>query len=574
MSPEHTQEFLAALTAAQEELDRLERSSQTGVDSATQAFRDLASAADGVLKKASVIVGCVEKDNMEAALAKVQALFASMKVFLERRLVAASAVLDKLQEQEKLLGELSHITRRQENIAHHLRALSVLTDVEVARLAGVGGDFHVLAQELAAFSKSLAQQTRELAADNEGRKQTVRQTRRAMAAAVPQLRGEVAHMQQEMGSALQGIQDRLSREAGIPEQFRVGAEKTSGQIAGVVAAIQTHDITRQQLEHVQKSLGLIASRWGSGEEEISAMARAHGGLKIQLSQLENVKQTLVGWTSQIGRCMADIPKLSASELMSIGPVVLEQERGLSSQLMHIEQLQEKSREHSDRLQEALGDLSSLMELVNVHLKKSQTILGRLQLLMFNSMIEAHRLRERGAAVSAIANLIRDVAQEWKMVAASSRQTLDQMLDVVKQIDQLMQAFSEGSQSLRDDEVQTAAALGNIRDSAVLVAREAAEMQSIVGGMQANLAAAGRTGSELDAGFTFLEAARMRIEAASRILESNAAQPLDNYSAAELEEWLGRLYTTEIEREVMRAALHGTAMPALGESFAGNSVELF
>ena len=34
------------------------------------------------------------------------------------------------------------------------------------------------------------------------------------------------------------------------------------------------------------------------------------------------------------------------------------------------------------------------------------------------------------------------------------------------------------------------------------------------------------------------------------------------------------YTTEIEREVMQAALHGTALPVLEQSFAGNEVELF
>ena len=178
-------------------------------------------------------------------------------------------------------------------------------------------------------------------------------------------------------------------------------------------------------------------------------------------------------------------------------------------------------------------------------------------------------------VSAIANLIRGVSQEWRDITQRSRRTLDGMLNLVSQIDRLMETFSEGSdKTLREDEEQTGAAVGAIRDSAAIVAKEAGEMQSIVKHMQGNLGAARKTENELDASFAILDAARTKIEGGMRALEGNEFQPLGPYEAAEIEEWLGSLYTTEIERDVMRAALHGTAMPELQESFAGNSVELF
>jgi hypothetical protein len=44
--------------------------------------------------------------------------------------------------------------------------------------------------------------------------------------------------------------------------------------------------------------------------------------------------------------------------------------------------------------------------------------------------------------------------------------------------------------------------------------------------------------------------------------------------AEVERWLSAFYIREIERSVMSAAPHGTALPVVEQSFAGNAVELF
>jgi hypothetical protein len=50
--------------------------------------------------------------------------------------------------------------------------------------------------------------------------------------------------------------------------------------------------------------------------------------------------------------------------------------------------------------------------------------------------------------------------------------------------------------------------------------------------------------------------------------------MENLDIAETERLFSSYYTTEIEREVMHAALHGSPLPVLQQSFTGNSVELF
>ncbi len=443
-------EFLALLAGAGADLERLARSSEAEIESVSQAFKSLASQADAILQPAAAIVGSIEKESMASVLASVQSLCLTVKDFLGRRLEAATAILGTLREEEESLLHLISVTQSQEAIARHLRALSLLTNVEVAHLGSAGDNFQLLAQELSSFSKSLMQQTLELSHDTESRQQTIAETRSELAANLPRLRGEMTRMEDDIGKTLQAIAAGLSQQAEVPGQFRQCAEQTAQETAGVVAAIQADDITRQQIEHVQQALQLIASRISAAaDSQGDDLPVAHAGLKIQILQLKTIQETVTNWTSQVRRCMEGIQQLSASGIAGIGPTVLRQEQEISEELAHIELLQQQSQEYSGRMEGTLSGLSSLADSVNVHLQRSQTIRARLQILMFNSLIEAQRLGGRGAVVSAIARLIKEVSEEWVAIGEQSQLALSEIVGLVQRRTALMEMFSETSfQKLR------------------------------------------------------------------------------------------------------------------------------
>jgi hypothetical protein len=58
------------------------------------------------------------------------------------------------------------------------------------------------------------------------------------------------------------------------------------------------------------------------------------------------------------------------------------------------------------------------------------------------------------------------------------------------------------------------------------------------------------------------------------LEVDHPDVKERYDAAEVEQLFSASYTTEMERDVLHAALRGTALPVGQPTFAGNSVELF
>jgi uncharacterized protein YukE len=581
MSATRKEYLLAGLAVARADLTELARSSEVEVQAVLHAFKGLASQTDMILKQAAAIVGCVQEKSMGSVLSSVQALSLTIRDFLGQRLQAVSTIVETLQDEENLLLRLIVLTQSQEAISRHLRALSVLTNVEVAHLGSAGGNFQLLAQELSTFSKALARQTLELARDTENRKQTIADTRKELAANLPQLHSAMTQMEDDIAKTLQVIEAGRTQQASIPEQFRRGAEDAVQQIAGVVAAIQAHDITHQQIEHVQQALQRIALRVSDPDDSWDRdrsgddLSAVYAGLNIQICQLKTIYATVSNWTSQVRTCMDGIQRLSASEVVGIGPTVLRQEQELSAELAHIERLQQKSQEYSGRMQNTLGELSSLVDLVNAHLKRSQSIRDRMQILMFNSLIEAQRLGGRGAVVSAIASLIKEVSEEWTAIADQSRLALTDILGMVHHTSAIMEVFSEAScQKLRADQAETATALDKVRGAAAFVADEAAQMQATTENMHAHLGEVSGTSDRLEACFGRLKAVLCGMESLASNLKNDDPSILERCNTSEVEQWLSPFYTTEIERAVMSAVLHGTPMPVVQQSFAGNAVELF
>jgi hypothetical protein len=576
MTGEKKTAFITVLATAQSDLNQLALASEAGVESVSSAFRNLASQADSVLKQAAAIVGIVENEGVCTVLSSVQSLCLSVRGFLEQRLEAASTIQDVLESEQKLLKLLTGGTQRQGEIAQQLKALSVFTNVEVAHLGNIGDDFQILAQDLSTFAKSVSDQTLELSRQTENRGLAIEETRRELAAHLPRLRADMNHLGDGFTATLQRIDVDLAQLAMIPGQFRACAEETTRQIAGVVAAIQAHDITRQQIEHIQQALQMIASRIADADSgRHDEIPLAYAGLTIQIYQLKTTKETVANWTSQVKRCMEGIQHLSASDVVRIGPIVLEQERELSSQLTNVEALQEKSEDYGGKIQNTLGGVSSLFDLVNEHQGRSQNVRHRLQLLRFNSLIKAYQMGRRGVVVSAIANLINEVSTEWAVITDRSGAALAEILSLVKKANEVMGIFSEASsQSLHENRSQTITILDKVRGAAELVAREASLMQVFTETMQSNLAHFGDRGDAFGDCFGHLDSALRRIEGLAGGLKSENPQVAAQYDAAEVERLFSASYTTEVERNVMCAALYGAPMPVLEQSFAGNDVELF
>ena len=570
----------ASVAASLREVDRGLRGvvvdSGKEVEQLARDFEGLAGDTSGLLEAAGAIMRCAEDEKVTRVLPGAHRLGAAARSFLHERLDATGGILGTVGGEAALLERLAHLTRGQKAIVRETEMLRVLTNIEVARLGEVGAGFQYLAHELDDFSQVVARSTQELTGHTDERRKAIAETRRSLAVELPQMREEFTRIEESLENALGLVDATIEQMRQTPHRFRACLEETAAQIAGVVAAIQGHDITRQEIEHVYEALQWIAADLeGSGG---ARLGETRAGLAIQSYQLENVRRTVEGWTAQIRTCLEGIARITSSELIDLGHAVLAQESALSAQMSRIEKLEGECEAGNARVQASFAGISGLMELVSEHLERSKSVRDRLQLLMFNSIVEASHLGSQADGILEISTTIKRISSAWAAITTQSETATGEIRALVEHSRATLDVFSRSSnETLREARTETMGGLEILREAAAYAEARGREIQAATLGLQAKIEEIGRTAERVEASFRHLGRALEGIEAARKEVERRGAAGEnggEGYDAAAVTARFSAHYTTEAERAILEAALRGGPLPEVQESFTGNSVELF
>jgi hypothetical protein len=580
MRPAGSDEAVCILEKAKEQLCALAGATEQEIRSVAEAFEGLTRDSNRIMHLAAELIASVEDDSVTSVLPRVRSLGEAARGFIGQRLQASAGILDTVRAEAQLLRQLARATHQQGVIARKTKALSVLTNIEVARLGSGGGSFEHLAGQLADFSDALSADILRLARDTDMHRQAVNSTSLALSADLPRQRAAIAHLERELENALTIAENGLARLSATPAHFRVCVDDLKQQISGVVSAVQAQDITRQQIEHVEEAFSLICQKLSGSpiatkDEFFRHAAWACAGLTIQIYQLTQVRDNVAGWSAQIKECMAGILRVSASDVVGIGPMVLEQEREISAQLLQIEALERQSQGYSHLIGETLAGIAELMKLMRGHLRKSKSIRDSLQLLTFNSIIEATHLGSQANAILAIARHVEAISAEWRNITDQAGLAMADLLKLVEPAQQFMRAFSEESTGgLAEAQLQTRSSLESLRGTATFAAAQARQMREATDEMHKEIAAVRSSGHLLDACYRRFDEVKSEVERALCALAVGHDNWKAEYDAPEVERVFSASYTIEMERQVLRAALRGAPLPAVESKFAGNSAELF
>ena len=572
-------DLVRMLENAGHEIELLMLDSQREIEVAGAEFEKIARQTDEIMRLAADVIDRVGGESVRSILPKVRSLGDEAKRFVRERIEAASGVLGTVAAESDLLDRLRQLTLGQRSIARETQVLSVLTNIEVARLDRLGEGFQYLARQLDEFSQSVAKGTNELAARAAERKIAIVETRRTLVAALPSIQKQLTQIEAGLGNAQVAVDSGIARLSQVPIQFRSCFEEIAEQVAGVVAAIQAHDITRQQLEHVHAGIRLIAAKLlvtsGSPDAGAEESARIAAGLAIQAYQLQSIRQTMSNWVTQIRSCTGGILKIGCTEVLGIGPMVLDQERGLSAELARIGAFEQECQVESAEVLEMFASLNTLTELVREHVVRSRAVRERLQLLTFNSIVEATRLGAKADAILEISRSIKRISIAWGDITDRSASAMEEMSGLTDHAARAMKAYSQtGREGLAAAQIETGEALESLRTSAAFVATQSVQIEEAVGMLKSKIAAAAGGADRLDACAGRLDAALNWIEEVKAAVESENSAEVRHVNVAEMESIYGDMYTTATEREVLRAALSGAPLPAREQNLAGNDVELF
>ena len=303
------EEIVGVLENARCELTSLNNTTENEIRLVSTAFERLTHHTDTILHLTAELVASAESESVTSVLSTVRGLAEAANRFIEQRLQAAKGVLETVAAEGRLLRQLSLATREQAVIARKTKALSVLTNIEVARLGSSGRGFEHLARQLADFSQSLSDDVQRLAHDTDTHRLAIEASSHSLSAELPRQRQTMARIAADLEKAVAAAESGLARLSSTPATFRAYMDDLRKQISGVIAAVQAQDITRQQIEHVQEALMMICQRLAPNDRSDRAagqnIAWACAGLTIQIYQLRKVKENVASWSSQIKTCMEE-----------------------------------------------------------------------------------------------------------------------------------------------------------------------------------------------------------------------------------------------------------------------------
>lgn len=568
---------LSALVGeAGKDLAALVSDSEREMEALAREFRHLGLQADTIVQLAEAVVSCVEDEKMFSIQSDVQALGAMTRSFVRERMKEAERIAQLMGAEASLLGRLSTLTRSQKAIVRETEMLRVLTNIEVSRLGKLGEGFQYLALELDGFSEAVSRSTSELMSHTEQHRREIEKTRRELVREMPRVREEFARVEASLETAEKAIHEAVSHLREVPVEFRNCARGIAGEIAGVVAAIQAHDITRQQMEHASANLEWLAGKLRAGDTASAGpeTPQIWAGLRVQIYQLRNCVQTVGNWTAQIRKCLAGIDCLTSSGILGLGAAVLAQERDLAAQVEHVERLEQQCRAGDEEVQASSRGITALMQLVHEHLETSKSVRERLQLLTFNSIVEASHLGTQANGILEISRNIRRIGAEWGENTGRSEQTMREILDLVEQSSSAIESFLRaGDVDLRAAQEQTREAMATLRTASECAGSRGGEIATTTKALQNRIAQIGMRDC-FAASADRLEQTLGKIGAAQRQMERDSGKPAMPLDVAELERVFSANYTTEMERAVLRAALNGEDVPMPQQNFSGNDVELF
>lgn len=566
-------EIHPALMHARGLLERALGSLREEIHAAATRFTRLAAEVNGVLELTAGIVGCVEGDCAESVAPTVERLGAAARQFLEERIGSVSQVAGVFANEAAMLERLDVLTTSQRAIAREARSLSVLAAVEVARLGDLGLGFEYMARELDQFSSAVMAGTDGVRKQIERRRAGEEERCRDLKASLERMRRRFDAIEADLGEAIGVVDKTVSELTRIPAQFRDCLQGTGDRIGRVVAAVQTEDFTRQQTEHVRDALGQMARNGSSAEAAPEQRKRQAAILKVQEMQLESVRAQTAEWITQMEECIQDISRIGLSDVAAIGSRILEQEKGLSGQMQRIEELERQSDADDEELTACLAGLHNLLAMARDHLNRSLEARDRMQLLNFNSMIEARRLGDRATVVLEIARNISRVSSGWGELTERSGEAMESMLDTAGRAEESHRESSRTrKENLEAAWRESRASLAALNHAADVAGRNGTEVDAAVARLQREIAGLGQIAGRLRGAVDLLNDGLREIESTGQSL-----RPVEELSEAEkqdVESECAAEYTCELERQILRAALYGEAAPVASSMAAGNEVELF
>lgn len=438
------------------------------------------SQASSFSRTASDMAQAVGQGALKATVSELQ-----QQVNETRALLTSVSSASHLQDMADILGQITSLGRSMDQFTRMVRTLKVLevaTRIESAHLGQAGSGFSTLADDVKSLSAKIAQNTDKI------REHTLllhTHVATAREHGQQQAQQQSQHAQEIFTNLADGIEQLEQMRSGteaLVDELAAGSHQVARNMGQVVASVQFHDITRQQVEHVQEILDLAVAEitQPSQADEAGLGAWVRDVLRLQISQLQQARTMFYQAVEDLITNLHSIAHQIITLCQQITAVAYTGKNQGTSTLDsiggHITQVTAAMYATSDQALETSRTMTSMAETISTvaeFVDDIEDIGVEIELIALNANVKAAHTGEKGRALSVLAveiqhlslqartqtaevttilNTVTDTAQEM-IIAAQSADLARQSVEIQAAFTGVLERLASLDQSLHTDIAQ-------------------------------------------------------------------------------------------------------------------------
>ncbi len=490
-----------------------------------------------------------------------------------------NAIIDNL---EGIIVEFGRIVKK-------LSMLGISTRIESARLGSKGRGFSTLADDVEKLANNIVNYSGLIVQNAGALKGYVDSASKRTMGIIDTQKSCSINIFEHLKSNIDSLASMTERSAALSKGVTVKTNVISENISQAVLSMQSHDIVRQQVEHVEQAVHdmraiLEENREGIMDSgELSGQAAETVGwvgdvLQLQCSQLEHSKDRFVeavesllgnlrGVAESILAISGEIRELMGQEAGQEQTALAGVERGIKAVNGS---LREFSRE-GEELGKLMAAVAETIAAMSSFVAEIEEVGSEIELIAINASIKAAHTGEEGAALGVLASAIQGLSVE-------ARKQTDEVSGILNEISSSSEVLQRNAAGYYDN-TQVEEILGSLDAIVSAVSDVDRESQERFARLREQSDRLGRSIQELSERVDFHTKVAKKLEEARESLDRSrgwAKQlvPLEkDHNRSERLKKLYERYTMETERDV-HAAAFGAVPKALTGKSNESDVELF
>jgi len=386
-----------------------------------QAFSQKFAALAAILQENARLARLLATNSREAsggeAKARCKALIDTLRKMLGEVEEAGRIIAANTDEMGQIFGCVQRILAPLKNLAElplQLKIIGVLTRIEGGSLLDREVNIEGLSQDIEGLAGDVAERVNHLLDGAEGLSSLLRRRLADLLRHVAAERAQAEDLGARIESFLKPSVARLSgleaEAVRLDEKYRKFQRSTDD----IVISLQSDDIARQRLEHIQEALRRTAAALASGE----TIPRIGAILELQRSQLESTRDVVDHALRTIHKGLEDsasvVQELIAQSAEQLRQAEASGQSCTSALTLEIPQMLEVFRQCSDSVR-SVQELVESIHAPVASMTSGAAALGQVayavQLLSFNTSVKTVHLGDQGAPLGVLARALQTVIDE-------------------------------------------------------------------------------------------------------------------------------------------------------------------